>query len=173
MASLHPLVPVSWLFRGRFFSWSTLLVRCAKSTWGGLWHHLNPHQPDVWESLISPGGGQMAHRGKLAVWAMFLHSKQQKSYQGTLGTLELTPIGSGTSHGPSMDPTGSLAWTLWFSRIFQAVYTFSIFYTPLNMLKHFLVKWKCTRAQWTLLDLHGPKTFCFCWYVRGGSPGPW
>ena len=48
----------------------------------------------------------MAHRGKLAVWAMFLYSKQQKSYQGTLGTLELTPIGSRASLGPSMDPTG-------------------------------------------------------------------
>ena len=44
----------------------------------------------------------MAHRGKLAVWAMFLYSKQQNSYQGTL---ELTPIGSRASLGPSLDPT--------------------------------------------------------------------
>ena len=59
----------------------------------------------------------MAHRRKLAVWAMFLYSKQQKSYQGTLGTLELTPIGSRASLGPSIDPTGPLSWTL-FSSIF-------------------------------------------------------
>ena len=62
-------------------------------------------------------GGQMARKRKLAVWAMFLHSKQQKSYQGTLGTLELTPIGSRASLGPSIDPTGPLSWTL-FSSIF-------------------------------------------------------
>ena len=35
-------------------------------------------------------------------------SKQQKPYQGTLRTQELTPIGSETSLGPSMDPTGLL-----------------------------------------------------------------
>ena len=54
----------------------------------------------------------MACSGKL-----FLHSKQQKSYKGTLGTLELTPIGSRASLGPSIDPTGPLSWTL-FSSIF-------------------------------------------------------
>ena len=31
----------------------------------------------------------MAHRRKLAVWTMFLYSKQHKSYQGNLGTLKL------------------------------------------------------------------------------------
>ena len=46
----------------------------------------------------------MAHRRKLAVCAMFLHSKQQNSYQGTLGTLEQTPKWSRASLGPSIDP---------------------------------------------------------------------
>ena len=84
----------------------------------------NLNKPDYYYyyyiRILNPvcGGGQMAHRRKLAVWAMFLYSKQQKSYQGTLGTLELTPIGSRASLGPSMDPTGPLSWTL-FSSIFQ------------------------------------------------------
>ena len=39
----------------------------------------------------------MAHRRKLAILAMFLHSKHQKPYQGTLGTQEPCP---------SMEPTG-------------------------------------------------------------------
>ena len=53
----------------------------------------------------------MARRRKLAVLAMFLHSKQQKSYQGTLGTQDLTPNKSRTRLGPSMDPTRPLEWT--------------------------------------------------------------
>ena len=44
--------------------------------------------------------------------ARFLHSKQQKTYQGTLWTQVLTPMGSKTSLGPFMDPIGSLKWTL-------------------------------------------------------------
>ena len=44
----------------------------------------------------------------MAVWAMFLYFKQQRSYQGTLGTLELTPMGSRASRGPTIDPTGPL-----------------------------------------------------------------
>ena len=43
-----------------------------------------------------------------ATYTIFLHSKQLKPYQGTLRTQEPTPIGSETSLGPSMDPTGPL-----------------------------------------------------------------
>ena len=69
----------------------------------------NPHQADVSESLIRRGGGgKSAPQRKLAISAIFLHSKQQKPYQGTLRTQEPTPIGSETSLGPSMDPTGLL-----------------------------------------------------------------
>ena len=64
---------------------------------------------------------------KPAVSVLFLHSKQHKTFQGTLGTQDLTSIGSKTSLGPSMDPTGPLSWTLWFLRKFWAVYTNSTF----------------------------------------------
>ena len=40
------------------------------------------------------------------------HTKQQKTFLGTLGTQDYTSIGSKTSLGPSMDPTGPLKWTL-------------------------------------------------------------
>ena len=50
------------------------------------------------------GGGKYAPQGKLAVFAKFLDSRQQKTYQGTPGTQVLTPIGSKTSLG--------LSWTL-------------------------------------------------------------
>ena len=40
----------------------------------------------------------MANRRKSAILAIFLHSKHQKSYQGTLGTQELPPTGFMTSH---------------------------------------------------------------------------
>ena len=36
----------------------------------------------------------MAHWRKSAVLAIFLHTKQQKIFQGTLGTQDLTPIWS-------------------------------------------------------------------------------
>ena len=68
---------------------------------------LNPHQANVSESLIRRGGKSAPQR-KLAISAIFLHSKHQKPYQGTLRTQEPTPIGSETSLGPSMDPTGPL-----------------------------------------------------------------
>ena len=54
--------------------------------------------------------GKFAHLRKLPIMALILHSKQQKSYQGTPETLELIPIGFRTSHGPSMDPTVPLKW---------------------------------------------------------------
>ena len=102
--------------------------------------YINSHQPDVWESSISPGGGQMAHNRKLAVCAIFLHYKDHKPYQGLLGTLELILIRSRTRPGPSMNPTGTLKWTQWFSKKFQALYTFCILYTLQSLLtfrKHF------------------------------------
>ena len=60
-------------------------------------HHqifFNPNPAGVSESFIR--GGQMAHTRKSAMLAIVLHSKHQKSYQGTLGTQELTQIGSMT-----------------------------------------------------------------------------
>ena len=74
-------------------------------------HHqifFNPNPVGVSESLIRRGGSQMARGWKLAILAIFLHSKHQESYQGTLGTQELPPTGSMTSHGPSLGLTGSL-----------------------------------------------------------------
>ena len=74
--------------------------------------------------LKGRGGGQMAHRWKSAILAIFLHSKHQESYQGTLGTQELPQTGSMTSHGPSLGLTGSFKRTLWFLRFCKAVFTF-------------------------------------------------
>ena len=58
------------------------------------------------------GGGKYAPQGKLAVFAKFLDSRQQKTFEGTLGTQVLTPIGSKTCLCPIMDPIGPLKWTL-------------------------------------------------------------
>ena len=71
---------------------------------------LNPHPVVISESLILWGGGgrQLAHRRKSAVSAIFMHTNQQKTFKGTLGTQDLTSIGSKTSLGPSMDPTRPL-----------------------------------------------------------------
>ena len=41
--------------------------------------------------------------------------EDHKPYQGTLGTLEVILIWSRTRLGPSMDPTGTLSWTLFLS----------------------------------------------------------
>ena len=69
---------------------------------------LNPHQTDVWESLIRRGGGKYAPQRKSAILAILLHSNHKKTQHGPLGRQKLTPIGSMTTHGPSMDPTGSM-----------------------------------------------------------------
>ena len=58
------------------------------------------------------GGGRSA---PFVIWLLeevFNFFKHQKSYQGTLGTQELPPTGSITSHGPSLGPTGSFKRTL-------------------------------------------------------------
>ena len=88
----------------------------------------NPHTRQIWESLIL--------RGKLAVWAMFFPFKEHKPYQGTLGSLEVILIGSRIRPSPSMDPTGTLKWTSWFSRKIQAKIPF-VPYTLSSLSKHF------------------------------------
>ena len=69
--------------------------------------------PGYFQSNISWGGGgaQLSSPLKSAVSAIFLHIKQQKTFQETLGTQDLTSLGSKTSLGPSMDPTGPLKGT--------------------------------------------------------------
>ena len=47
---------------------------------------LNPHPANVGESLILRGRGKYAPQGKLAIFAVILHSRQQKTYQWTLKT---------------------------------------------------------------------------------------
>ena len=71
------------------------------------------------------GGGQMAHRRKSAILAIFLYSKHTNSCPGTQWTQELPPTGSKASHGHSLGLTGSFERTLWFSRFCKAVFTFS------------------------------------------------
>ena len=80
--------------------------------------------------------GEMARWRKLAVWAMFFPFKEHKPYQGTLGSLEVILIGSRIRPGPSMDPTGTLKWTSWFSRKIQAKIPF-VHYTLSSPSKHF------------------------------------
>ena len=101
----------------------------------------------------------MARWRKLAVWAMFFPFKEHKPYQGTLGSLEVILIGSRIRPGPSMDPTGTLKWTSWFSRKIQAKIPF-VHYTlsspPKTFWNTFWSLWNCTSAQRTLLDHHVP-----------------
>ena len=70
-----------------------------------------PHQADVSESLIRQGGWQICPPRKWAILAIFLHSMQQKWDQVTQGRPMLTPIGSRTRLGPSMDPAMALQYT--------------------------------------------------------------
>ena len=80
---------------------------------------------------------KFSYRRNLAVSALFLHSKHQKSYQGILGTQEPHLTGSMTS--PSLGLTGSFKRTLWFSRFWKAVFTFSRklhSLNPLNIMEH-------------------------------------
>ena len=83
----------------------------------------NPNQAGV--SVLKKAGGQMSHKRKSAILAIFLHSRWQESYQGTQGTQKLPQSGSQTSHGPSVGLTGSFKRTLLFSRFCKAVFTFS------------------------------------------------
>ena len=83
--------------------------------------------PGYFQNNLSRGGAQSSSLLKSAVSTICSHTKQQKNIQGTLGTQEHTSIGSKTSLGPLMDPTGPLSWTLWFLRKFWAVYTNSTF----------------------------------------------
>ena len=64
------------------------------------------------QNYLMRGGAQSSSYQKSAVSAIFLHTKQQKTFQGTLGTQDHTSIVSKTILGPSMDPTRPLKWTL-------------------------------------------------------------
>ena len=55
---------------------------------------------------------QLSSTLKSAVSVICMKIKSLKTFQGTLGTQDLTSIGSQTSHGPSMDPIGPLIGTL-------------------------------------------------------------
>ena len=71
-------------------------------------YRLNPNLHNVFSKLFNAGGAQSSSTLKSAVSSIFLHTKQQKTFQGTLGTQDLTSIGSRTSLGPLMNPKGSL-----------------------------------------------------------------
>merc|ERR1711954_506183 len=91
------------------------------------------------------GGGQMAHQRKST-----LQSKQQKPFQGTLRTQEPTPIGSETSLGPSMDPTGPLKYMV-----------------PDTILFKIRVKKKSRKCVfWPFLNRHQKKLFYSLFQTR-------
>ena len=48
--------------------------------------------PGYFQNNLSWGGAQLSSPLKSAVSAILLHTKQQKTFKGTLGTLNLTPI---------------------------------------------------------------------------------
>ena len=102
----------------------------------------------------------MAHRRKSAILAIFLYSKHTKSCQGTLGTQELPPTGSMTSHGPSFGPTGSFKRTLGFLRFCKAVFTFS---KEIGLNFHNDVKTSLVKEQITadLITIFGVHTDCY------------
>ena len=132
----------------------------------------------------NPYSPKLPHKGKLAVWAMFFPFKEHKPYQGTLGSLEVILIGSRIRPSPSMDPTGTLKWTSWFSRKIQAKIPFvhsTLSSPPKTFWNTFWSLWNCTRAQRTLLDHHGPPNgpqngSCEANFggplVKKGPPGP-
>ena len=64
------------------------------------------------QNYLRRGGAQSSSHQKSAVSAIILHTKQQKTFQGTLRTQDHTSIGSRTSLGPLMDPIDPLKWTL-------------------------------------------------------------
>ena len=64
----------------------------------------NPNKRDEFSKLFNARGeGEPSSTLKSAVLVIFLHSKQQKTFQGTQGTQDLTSLGSKTCFGPSMD----------------------------------------------------------------------
>ena len=109
------------------------------------------------------GGAQSSSTLKSAVLAIFLHTNQQKPFQGTLGTQDHTSIGSKTILGPSWDPKRPLKWTLWFLRKFCDFWeNFGFFYilhslAPLTMLEHLLGHCptvpRLRGPSWTFMDL--------------------
>ena len=98
-----------WLLNWLYFClyWLYFCFLCNKNKIKGLWVHkgwpsfgLEPALVLQWTLPWPYNIPDMA----LYILAIFLHSIPQKWDQGTLGTHRLTPIGSRTRLGPSMDP---------------------------------------------------------------------
>ena len=80
----------------------------------GLWGHKGPPSSGLEPALVLQWTLPWPYNTPdmaLYIVAMFLHSMQQKWYQGTLGTQRLNPIRSRTCLGPSMDPAMALQYT--------------------------------------------------------------
>ena len=126
--------------------------------------------------LSQTGVGQIAHQRKSTIWAISLYSKHQKSYQGTLRTQESAPIRSETSLGPFMDPAGPLKLMVPYPIIFRVCIPFlhCILFSPSN---HFGILfwslWNSTKAQGTLLGVHGSRMDSKMDTTRLISGDPW
>ena len=117
---------------------------------------------------------------EIAPLAIFLHTNQQKTFQGTLGTQDHASIVSKTILGPSMDPTRPLKWTLWFLRKFRDFWeNFGFFYilyslAPLTMLEHLFGHCptvpRLRGPSWTFID---PQMDPHMDPLRLISGGPW
>ena len=112
--------------------------------------------PGYFHNNLSWGGAQSSSIIKSAVSAILTHTKQQKTFQGTLGTQDHTSIGSKTNLGPSMDHAGPLHGPYDFWEKFREFWeNFGIFYfwyslAPLTMLDHLFGH--CPTLPW----LRGP-----------------
>ena len=99
---------------------------------------VNPHHAVISESL-NLREGELDHR-RSAVSTIFLHTKQHKRFQGTLGTQDLTSI-------------VPLKWISICLSLFQAVFTISTFYIIQPLLK-ILVLVELYQGSW---DPPGPQ----------------
>ena len=119
---------------------------------------LNPNQAGT--RILNQVGGKLPTGENWLYQPYFCILNIKKSYQGTLGTQELPPTGSMTSHGPSLGLTGSFKWALCFLRLCKAVFTFSKKNTLFKPSEHHGTRlWSLvyfTKVQGTLGNLHGP-----------------
>ena len=154
--------------------WEVLGITRFSTAWWGLdfkgrlpekqhFRQLTLLNATYFQNYLTRGGAQSSSNLKSAVLSIFLHTKQQKTFQGTLETQDHTSIVSKTILGPSMDPTRPLKWTLWFLRKFRDFWeNFWFFYilhslAPLTMLEHLfghcLTVPRLRGPSWTFMDL--------------------
>ena len=108
--NLRHTIHLTWPFISRLY----FCILCNKNGIKGLWGHKGPPSLGLGPALVlqwTLPWPYNTHDMVLYIWAILLHSMQQKWDQRTLGTRRSTLIGSRTHHGPSMDPAIGLQYT--------------------------------------------------------------